>query len=137
MNASPTHPDWDESTSAHAPHLEHSDKVFEKLFERSAEAMWLYDPQTAMLVDCNEAAVALIGAESKQQLLRTRPDEISPPFQPDGSPTADKAAEIIALVEKKKTHRFEWVIRRMDGREVPVEVSSTALCMGGKSIHAL
>ena len=51
--------------------------------------------------------------------------------------TADKTAEILALVERQKRHRFEWMIRRLDGRDVPVEVSSTALLMGGKSIHVI
>jgi len=128
---------WDERTSAPERLLKHSGSVFKSLFERCADAIWLYDPQTAMLVDCNQATVELIGAESKQQLLRTRPEDISPPVQPDGSRTADKTVEILATVEKQKRHRFEWMIRRLDGRDVPVEVSSTALLMGGKSIHVI
>jgi PAS domain S-box-containing protein len=126
-----------ESTSAPEFWLEHTGGVFEDLFERSADAMWLYDPQTARLVDCNQAAVKLIGAENKQQLLRTLPEDLSPPLQPDGLRSSEKSAQIIALVEREQAHRFEWVIRRLDGREVPVEVSSTAMLMGGKTIHAL
>ncbi len=137
MKSTATDPEWDESASAPALWLKHTDVVFERLFERSAEAIWLYDPRTAMMVDCNQAAVELIGAGNKQQLLRTRPEEVSPPFQPDGSCSAEKAAQIIALVEKQKTHCFEWVIRRLDGRNVPVEVSSTAVLMNGESIHIL
>ena len=137
MNSSATHLDWVEGASAPQLRHKHTGEVFECLFERSAEAIWLYDPQTIALVDCNQAAVELIGAENKLQLLRTRPEEISPPLQPDGTSSADKAAEIIALVEREKTHCFEWVIRRLDGRDVPVEVSSTALLMGGKSIHVV
>src|SRR5262249_39859888 len=77
------------------------------------------------------------GAQSKQQLFHTRPEEISPPLQPDGTRSADKAAEIIAIVEREKRHRFEWVIRSFDSRDVPVEVSSTALTMNGNSIHLI
>ncbi len=128
---------WDESGSALEPFLKHTDGVFEKLFELSADAIWLYDPRTAELVDCNQAAVELIGAESKQQLLRTRPEDLSPPMQPDGASSAGKAAEIIATVEREKRHCFEWLMRRLDGREVPLEVSSTALFMNGKRIHVL
>jgi PAS domain S-box-containing protein len=128
---------WDERTNAPERLLKHTGSVFKSLFERCADAIWLYDPQTAMLVDCNQAAVELIGAESKQQLLRTRPEDISPPVQPDGSRTADKTAEILAIVERQKRYRFEWMIRRRDGRDVPVEVTSTALLMGGKSIHVI
>jgi PAS domain S-box-containing protein len=137
MKSSATSLGWDESASAPELWLKHTGSVFESLFERSPDAIWLYDPQTSMLLDCNQAAVQLIGADSKQQLLRTMPADLSPPLQPDGSRSADKSAEIIAIVERQKTHRFEWVIRRLDGREVPVEVSSTALLMGGKSIQVL
>ena len=129
--------EWDERASAAEPFLKQSGGVFENLFERSADAIWLYDAQTALLVDCNQAALDLIGAQTKQQLLRTRPEDVSPPTQPDGSTSAEGAAQIIAVVEKQKSCRFEWTIRRFDGTEVPVEVSSTALTMQGKSMHLL
>ena len=128
---------WDQRPSAAESSIGKNLTVFETLFERSAEAIWLYDPQTAMLVDCNQAAVELLGAKDKAHLLRTRPEQISPPYQPDGVPSAEKAVEILALVEKQKKHCFEWVIRRLDGRDVPVEVSSSAVPMDGKSIHVL
>jgi PAS domain S-box-containing protein len=129
--------EWDKRASAAEPFLKQSGGVFEDLFERSTDAIWLYDPQTAVLVDCNQAAVELIGAQGKQQLLGTRPEDLSPPVQPDGSSSAEGAAQIIAAVEKQKSCRFEWTIRRFDGTEIPVEVSSTALSIGGKSIHVL
>src|SRR5215510_16092002 len=94
--------EWDERTSAAEQLFKHSGAVFETLFERCPDAIWLYDPKTIELVDCNQAAVELMGAKSKEQLLRTRPEEISPPMQPDGSRSAVKAAEIIAIVEKEK-----------------------------------
>ena len=130
-------PGWDESTSAPELWLQHTGTVFKSLFERNADAIWLYDSETAVLLDCNQAAVELIGAENKQQLLHTRPVDISPPFQPDGSRTADKTAEVLALVERQKTHRFEWMIRRLDGRDVPVEVSATAVLIGGKGFNVI
>jgi PAS domain S-box-containing protein len=137
MNSPATAPDRDESPSAHDGGFQHTDTVFQSLFERSADAIGLYDAQTAVLVDCNQAAVDLVGAESKRQLLQTRPEDISPPVQPDGTRSADKAAEVFARVEREKRHRFEWVIRRRDGRDVPVEVSSTALLMSGRRIHVV
>jgi PAS domain S-box-containing protein len=140
MKASALDLRWDERTSAPESLLKHTDTVFESLFERSADAIWLYelcDPQTLVLVDCNQAAVELIGAETKQQLLRTRPEDLSALIQLDGSPSADRTAEIIAIVQKQKSHRFEWVMRRLDGRDVPIEVSATAVVMGGKSFHVV
>ena len=111
--------------------------MFESLFESSADAFWLYDPQSGLLTDCNQAPFELMGAENKQQLVPARPEDLSPEMQPDGSCSTDKTAEIIAIVQKQKTHRFEWLVRRRDGREVPIEVSSTAVLVDGKTIHVV
>ncbi|MBI3853598.1 MAG: PAS domain-containing sensor histidine kinase [Verrucomicrobia bacterium] len=135
MNSSATNLDWGESPSARDQSLKHTGNVFQSLFERSADAIWLLDPQAGVFVDCNQAAVELIGAESKQQLLNKRPEDLSPSYQPDGSRSADKSAEIMAIIERQRTFRFEWVIRRFDGKEVPLEASSTAVLMGGERIN--
>src|SRR5436190_7235547 len=137
MNSSATEHRWDESTSAPEPWLKHSGAVFESLFERSADAIWLYDPQAGLLVDCNQAALALIGANTKQDLLPARPEDISPAIQPGGLSSLDKTAEILAIVEKNKGHHFEWVVRRLDGVEIPAEVTATAVLMGGKTMHVV
>ena len=128
---------WVESPSARIGARDQIEGVFDCFFQLSAEAIWLYDPHTTMLMDCNQAAVELIGAENKEQLLLTRPEQISPPVQPDGTRSDEKAAQIIAFVEQERTHCFEWVIRRFNGTDVPVEVSSTAVRMGGKSVHII
>jgi PAS domain-containing protein len=60
---------WDRSTSACQQLLRHTGSVFKNLFESSADAIWLYDPQSGLLTDCNQAAVELMGAENKQQLV--------------------------------------------------------------------
>ncbi|HTL56695.1 MAG TPA: PAS domain S-box protein, partial [Candidatus Limnocylindrales bacterium] len=66
-----------------------------------------------------------------------RPEDISPTLQPDGSRSVDKTAEVIAIVEKKKGHHFEWLVRRLDGREIPVEVTSTEVVMSGQKLHVV
>jgi len=129
--------DWDESSSAPEQSFEHTGVVFQSFFERSVDAVLLLDPQAGVFVDCNRAAVELAGAETKEQLLHVRPDELSPPFQPDGTPSVEKSAAIIRLIQSRKAHLFEWVMRRRDGRDVPIEVSATALNIGGKSIHVI
>src|SRR5262245_24383949 len=128
---------WDESPSASALALQDTGAVFQSFFERSIDAVWLLDQQAGVFVDCNQAAVELIGAENKQQLLRTRPEDLSPPLQPDGKTSAEKSAEIIEIIQRQKTYLFEWMMRRLDGRDVPIEVSATAVLMGGENIHVI
>ena len=66
-----------------------------------------------------------------------RPEDLSPPIQPDGSPSAKKTLEMIATIQRKKAHLFEWLMRRRDGKDVPIEVSATVVEMNGKSIHII
>lgn len=137
MNSSTTNDPWDERTSAPELLLKHTGSVFENFFDRSVDAVWLLDPQAGVFVDCNQAAVELIGAENKQQLLRMRPEELSPPFQSDGTPSAQKSAEIIATIERQKTHLFEWMMRLRDGTDIPIEVSATVVVMGSKNFQVI
>jgi PAS domain S-box-containing protein len=108
--------------------------MFQLLFERSADAIWLFDPKAGIFVDCNQAAVDLMRAGTKQRLLGARPEDLSPVFQPDGVSSREKSAQIVALVEARGGHRFEWVARRFDGREVPLEVLSTPISVDGRSM---
>ncbi len=125
---------WDESPSAAEVSLKDNPSMFQLLFERSADAIWLFDPHAGVFVDCNAAAVELMRAGTKEKLLGTRPEDLSPLLQPDGTPSREKSAEIVALVEERGGHRFEWVGRRFDGHEVPLEVLSTPICVGGRSL---
>jgi PAS domain S-box-containing protein len=137
MNPSATNLEWDERTSAAPPLLKHTEGVFESFFERSFDAVWLFDPQAGVFVDCNQAAVQLVGAENKQQLLQAKPEDISPDLQPNGSSSHERKAQIIALVEQHKGHRFEWMMRHMAGHDVPLEVSCTPVVLDGRNIYVV
>src|SRR5262249_29456277 len=50
-----------------------------------------------------------------------------PPVQPDGTPSAQRSAEVVDLSAKNGGYRFEWVARRMDGEDVPLEVLTTPI----------
>ena len=82
-----------------------NESMFRLLFERSADAILLFDPAGGVFVDCNEAAVNLMRADSKEALLEMRPADLAPPTQPDGRLSAEKSAEITALVNLRDSHR--------------------------------
>jgi len=111
--------------------------MFQLLFERSADAIWLFDPQAGVFMDCNSAAVELMRAGTKEKLLGARPEDLSPPLQADGTSSREKTAQVIALAQERGSHRFEWVARCFDGHEVPLEVSVTPICANGRNIHVV
>ena len=76
----------------------------------------------------------MLGYTGKGELLSTRPSELSPPLQPDGRSSFDKADEMIATALERGSHRFEWVCARADGSVLPVEVLLTAITIDGRQI---
>src|SRR5258708_3854206 len=102
----------DESPSAMLSQFDNNPSVFQFLFERSADAIWLFDPQAGVFMDCTSAAVELMRAAKKKNLRGARPEDLPPPLQADGTSSREKTAQVIALAEERGSHRFEWVARR-------------------------
>jgi len=128
---------WNERPSALSGALGQPDSMFELFFERSADAIWLFDPEAGVFVDCNLAAVELMRAGTKEKLLQMRPTDLSPPLQPNGCRSEDRAGEVVALANKLGAYRFEWLARRCDGQDVPLEVLSTPIAANGHTLHVV
>lgn len=128
---------WNERPSASEGLLADTRSMFQLLFERSADAIVLFDPEAGVFVDCNEAALALLRAASKEQLLNASPADLAPPHQADGRLSREKSVEITALVQKNGSHRFEWLARCFDGTDVPLECLATAVPVGGRALHVV
>lgn len=114
----------------------HSEDMFRLLFERSGDAIFLYDPRQQVFTDCNQAAVELMKSPGKSRLLNTHPAELSPTTQPDGRDSREKASEIHREVLRKGTHCFEWMGRRLDGSLILLEVMLTAIQTSEKPLVA-
>ncbi len=112
--------------------LRASEETYRVLFQQTADATLIIDEDR--FVDCNDAAVAMMRFDSRSQLLRVRPVDLSPEVQPDGRSSEEKAAEILARAFREGSQRFEWRHRRADGTLFPVEVLLTAVPVAGKQI---
>ncbi len=73
-------------------------------------------------IDCNQEAPKLFDLSSKQEYLE-RFMELSPPFQPDGRPTGEKALEKVKAAFETGFQRFEWMHQMLDGTPVPSEIT--------------
>ena len=111
--------------------LQESEKRFRGVLYASEDAILLIDNQK--FVDCNEATVKMLGYSSRDEFLK-HPAEVSPPIQPDGRNSFDKANEMMKIASEKGFHRFEWMHRKSNGEDFPVEVSLTPVSFQGKSI---
>src|SRR6185436_14646437 len=136
MNPPAKNLEWTQSPSARNPLLADSESMFRQLFEHSADAILLFDPVQEVFIDCNQAAVQMMRATSKQQLLMVHPAELSPEFQSDGRSSREKTPEVIDIAINKGSYRFEWRARRMDGTELPMEVLLTPIQTGKHPLMA-
>ena len=112
------------------PAVEDTDR-YRSLFEDSADAILIIDGDT--FIDCNQATVEMLRYDNKLQLLETHPSELSPPVQPDGRDSYEKANEMIRIALEKGSHRFEWDHIRSDGEVFPVEVLLTPVQNGDRT----
>jgi PAS domain S-box-containing protein len=110
--------------------LSESEQRFRTLFERSPDAVLLFDSERAKFVDCNDAALSVLRC-TREWLVDKHPWDIAPPLQPDGRRSIDVATELVNHMRSVKSLRFEWQHGRGDGTNFPAEISSTAVDVGG------
>jgi diguanylate cyclase (GGDEF)-like protein/PAS domain S-box-containing protein len=110
--------------------LQNSEMKYRAVFEDSADAYWLTDEKSVL--DCNSAALRMFGYESRETM--PHPAELSPPLQPDGTPSREGAARHIAVVLRDGKERFEWVHQRRNGESFQADVSMTALTLSGRRV---
>jgi len=115
--------------------LRESEARFHSLFADSGDAQVLMDDWKA--IDCNEAALMIMGCSNGDQLIGHAIDTFWPEVQPDGETSASKADRIIQRVLREKSSRFEWQYKRLDGSLFYGEVVLTAIFIEGRMLlHA-
>lgn len=112
--------------------LRESEARLRALYEGISAAAMVHDESG--FIQVNTAAVRLFGAERPQQIIGLHPGNVSPPMQPDGESSFAAAQRHMARALERGTHRFEWICRRLDATEFPVEVTLTALQLEGRQL---
>jgi PAS domain S-box-containing protein len=120
-----------ERTNAQLQLME-KEEHYRTLFRYSGDSITLADKNG--ILDCNEAALNTFNAQSKEDLLGLQPWQLTPPIQPDGTNSRQMAGQNRQVVMKKGVHRFEWMMRRLNGEIFPGEVVLTKIEIGGKIV---
>ena len=107
-----------------------SEETFRRLFYESGDATLLL--QDREFVDCNTAALKMLGYSCLEEIFNKKPWEISPINQPNGQSSIEKANQNIEVALKNGYYKFEWVHTKLDGTEFPVEVMLTSIVLRGK-----
>lgn len=102
------------------------------ILEHNPDGIVVLDPNNAQLVDANEAAAALFGIR-RTELVGKSPFDLSPPRQPDGTPSREAAMSHIHRTLAGGSHRFEWVHRDLEGCDFPCEINFALLPREGRT----
>jgi PAS domain S-box-containing protein len=98
-----------------------AEERYRLLFEKSTDPHLLYDGN--VIFDCNAAALRIMGASSKEELIGCTVSDLSPEYQPDGRKSSEIEAEAKRIGLQNGFWRGDWNRRRLDGTEFPVEAS--------------
>ncbi|MFA5372392.1 MAG: PAS domain S-box protein, partial [Sideroxydans sp.] len=109
---------------------------FKRLFELSPDPAWIIDGNR--FVECNEAAIRVLGYANREEFLNVHPSRLSPPKQPDGQDSYSKAESMMAIAKDKGLHRFEWIHTKADGTNFVAEVTLSVINpVDGQAIYCV
>ena len=92
-----------------------------KILEEVPAAVLLIE--NGIFAYCNKTAVSMFNATKPSDIVGKPPGILSPPRQPDGKDSGEKAVAIIQDALKGIPQKFEWVHKKMDGTPFSAEVS--------------
>ena len=87
------------------------------------------------MIDCNQAAVRMFSLSDKHEYIK-RYFDLTPEFQPDGSRSIDRRAQLIDETFKEGYRKIEWMCQTLDGEPIPVEKTLVSIEDKGRKLVA-
>ncbi len=106
--------------------LKNTEEHFRTIYYGSRDAFMIVTPNEGFMRG-NPAVVELFGCQNEAEFISKTPAQLSPLYQPDGTPSKEKARQMMNIAMEKGAHFFEWLHKRMNGEEFLATVLLTRL----------
>lgn len=107
--------------------LKESEKRYKAVVEQSAEAIWMFDPDTKQVLEANAAFQEMLGYDAEELRGMTNYDFVAHSRE-------DVDRTVLRKVRGEKTLREERKYRTKDGTLLDVEVGGTVISYRDKSV---
>ncbi|MBU1277366.1 MAG: PAS domain S-box protein [Proteobacteria bacterium] len=109
--------------------LAENEEKYRTLFQSANDGIFLVKGTT--LLDCNERALEMYGCR-REDIIGATPTDFSPPRQPDGRDSREKAQEKLETTVAGEPQNFYWRHQTSAGEPFDTEVSLTRLWIKGE-----
>lgn len=113
--------------------LRDSEEKYRVLFDASRDAVMLVSVDKGFLGG-NKATLEIFGCKDEEEFKSQNPASLSPEYQPDGQLSLVKSREMMKIAIDKGSHFFEWVHKRIDGREFTAVVLLSRMQLKGQEL---
>ena len=108
------------------------DGKYKAMFEFSKRTILTLE--NGLISDCNQSAMALFGANFKDQLIGKRLSQLSPELQLKDPNYPKSADQQVDQARQKGAHSFTGTFHKVDGDDFPAQVSINAVKVGDQNL---